>query len=49
MLLQMDKTWDADLLPICSQIFKRPISSPDQLTEPEALKVVDFLKKKAAA
>lgn len=49
LLVQMNKTWDDDLLPICTQIFKRPITSPDQLTEPEALKTVDFLKKKAAA
>ncbi|HDL7826218.1 TPA: recombinase RecT [Yersinia enterocolitica] len=49
LLVQMNKTWDDDLLPICTQIFKRSITSPDQLTEPEALKTVDFLKKKAAA
>lgn len=49
LLVQMNKTWDDDLLPICTQIFKRQITSPDKLTEPEALKTVDFLKKKAAA
>lgn len=49
LLVQMNKTWEDDLLPICTQIFKRSITSPDQLTEPEALKTVDFLKKKAAA
>lgn len=47
LLLQMDKTWDDDLLPLCSNIFKRPIKAATDLTEPEALKAYDFLKARA--
>ncbi len=49
LLLKLNKTWDADLLPLCSQIFNRQITSPSQLSEAEAVKAFDFLKKKAAA
>ncbi|WP_241610255.1 recombinase RecT [Rosenbergiella epipactidis] len=48
-LLAMNKTWDTDLLPLCSTIFKRSITKPADITEPEAIKTLDFLKKKAAA
>lgn len=49
LLVKMDKTWEGDLLPICSQIFKRSIKAPEELTEQEAIKAYDFLQKKAAA
>ncbi|OKP30178.1 ERF family protein [Serratia fonticola] len=48
-LLKMNKTWDEDLLPLCSQIFRRKVTSPQELTESEAVKALGFLKKKAAA
>ncbi|WP_322745961.1 ERF family protein [Rouxiella badensis] len=49
LLLKLKKTWDEDLLPLCSQIFHREITHPNQLTEAEAVKAFDFLRKKAAA
>ncbi|MGR4047889.1 recombinase RecT [Kosakonia cowanii] len=49
LLVSMDKTWDDDLLPLCSRIFKREILQPSDLTEPEAIKALGFLKQKAAA
>ena len=49
LLVKLDKTWEGDLLPICSQIFKRSIKEADELTEQEAVKAYDFLQKKAAA
>lgn len=49
LLITMDKTWEVDLLPICSQIFRRPIKEPSDLTEVEAVKTLDFLSKKAKA
>jgi len=49
LLITMDKTWEADLLPICSQIFRRPIKEASDLTEVEAVKTLDFLSKKAKA
>lgn len=49
LLVSLDKTWDADLLPLCSRIFKRPISQPTDLTEPEGVKALGFLRQKAAA
>lgn len=49
LLVKLDKTWEGDLLPICSQIFKRSIKAADELTEQEAVKAYDFLQKKAAA
>lgn len=49
LLVSLDKTWDADLLPLCSRIFKRPISHPADLTEQEGVKALGFLRQKAAA
>ncbi len=49
LLVSLDKTWDADLLPLCSRIFKRPISQPADLTEMEGVKALGFLRQKAAA
>lgn len=49
LLVSLDKTWDADLLPLCSRIFKRPISQPDDLAELEGVKALGFLRQKAAA
>jgi recombination protein RecT len=49
LLTSMDKTWDEDMLPLCSQIFKRPITTATELTEPEAIKALDFLSKRAKA
>lgn len=49
LLLTLDKTWEEDLLPVCSQIFRRPIKSASELTEVEAVKTLDFLSKKAKA
>lgn len=49
LLVSLDKTWDDDLLPLCSRIFKRPISQPADLTEPEGIKALGFLRQKAAA
>lgn len=49
LLVSLDKTWDADLLPLCSRIFKRPISQPSDLTELEGVKALGFLRQKAAA
>lgn len=47
MLTALDKDWDNDFLPLCRTIFKREIMSADQLTEAEAQRGFDFLKKKA--
>lgn len=49
LLVSLDKTWDADLLPLCSRIFKRPITQPADLTEMEGIKALGFLRQKAAA
>ncbi|KAB8312969.1 recombinase RecT [Erwinia endophytica] len=49
LLLSMGKTWDDDMLPLCSNIFRRPITSPSEMTEPEAVRALDFLAKKAKA
>lgn len=49
LLVSLDKTWDADLLPLCSRIFKRPITHPADLTELEGVKALGFLRQKAAA
>ncbi|PHM58736.1 DNA recombination protein RecT [Xenorhabdus stockiae] len=46
MLIEMNKTWDDDLLPLCSKIFKRDVTSPYDLSESEANKAEDFLSKK---
>ena len=49
LLISMDKSWDDDLLPLCSRIFKREIMQPADLTETEAIKALGFLKQRAAA
>lgn len=49
LLVSLDKTWDADLFPLCSRIFKRPITQPADLTEMEGVKALGFLRQKAAA
>jgi recombination protein RecT len=49
LLKSLGKTWDDDLLPLCSQLFRRTIATPDELTQEEAIKTSDFLQKKAAA
>lgn len=49
MLTSMDKTWDDDLLPLCSKIFRREVREAEDLTEVEAVKALGFLKHKAAA
>ncbi|EMH4108098.1 recombinase RecT [Serratia ureilytica] len=45
LLTKMDKTW-GDMLPLCSQIFGRTITSASELTEVEAVKAHDFLIKR---
>ncbi|MFA1238682.1 recombinase RecT [Serratia odorifera] len=47
LLTHMDKTWEEDMLPLCSKIFRRPIAKAEELTEAEAIKAHDFLSKKA--
>ncbi|MGT8299548.1 hypothetical protein ACRWYJ_23170, partial [Escherichia coli] len=47
-LIALDKTWDDDLLPLCSQIFRRDIRASSELTQAEAVKALGFLKQKAA-
>ncbi len=49
LLLKMDKTWDEDLLPLCSRIFKREVKDAADLTQVEAVKALGFLKQRAAA
>lgn len=49
LLHEMGKTWESDLLPLCSQIFRRTISESSELTQVEAVKALGFLKQKAAA
>lgn len=49
LLIQLNKTWEEDLLPLCSNLFRRKITEPSVLTEIEAVKALDFLRKKAAA
>ncbi|EKG7999665.1 hypothetical protein AAID35_005228, partial [Escherichia coli] len=46
--IALDKTWDDDLLPLCSQIFRRDIRASSELTQAEAVKALGFLKQKAA-
>ncbi|MBK5744468.1 recombinase RecT, partial [Klebsiella pneumoniae] len=48
-LIAMNKTWDDDLLPLCSKIFRRDIRESSDLTQEEAVKALGFLKNKAAA
>ncbi|EOK7085094.1 phage recombination protein Bet, partial [Escherichia coli] len=47
LLIALDKTWDDDLLPLCSQIFRRDIRASSELTQVEAVKALGFLKQKA--
>ncbi|EIX7616233.1 hypothetical protein MK833_004648, partial [Escherichia coli] len=47
LLTSMDKTWDDDLLPLCSQIFRRDIRALSELSQAEAEKALGFLKQKA--
>lgn len=47
LLTHMEKTWEEDMLPLCSQIFRRPIAKAEELTEAEAIKAHDFLSKKS--
>lgn len=48
LLTQMDKTWDEMLL-LCSQIFRRTITTASELTEVEAIKAHGFLIKRTKA
>ncbi|CAJ0997499.1 hypothetical protein SODG_005668 [Sodalis praecaptivus] len=48
LLLSLEKTWDEDFLPLCSTVFKRQFSKAAELTDQEALKALDFLRKRAA-
>ncbi|HCB2205708.1 TPA: recombinase RecT [Citrobacter farmeri] len=48
-LISMNKTWDDDLLPLCSKIFRRDIRESSELTQTEAVKALSFLKQKVAA
>ncbi|WNP33623.1 RecT family recombinase [Enterobacter kobei] len=48
-LIAMNKTWDEDLLPLCSKIFRRTIRESGELTQEEAVKALGFLRQKAAA
>lgn len=43
LLTQMDKTWDDDLLPLCSRVFGRSVTNASDLTEEEAVKAHGFL------
>ena len=47
LLIALYKTWDDDLLPLCSQIFRRDIRASSELTQAEAVKALGFLKQKA--
>lgn len=49
LLIKLNKTWDDDLFPLCSKIFRRDVKQVDELSESEAIKVLDFLRKRAAA
>ncbi|VAU68967.1 Uncharacterised protein [Klebsiella pneumoniae] len=49
LLTSMNKDWEQDFLPVCSDIFKRPILEASDLTEEEAQKGFNFLQKKAKA
>lgn len=42
-----DGKWDDNLLPLCSQIFRRDIRASSELTQAEAVKALGFLKQKA--
>ena len=47
LLTSLNKDWEQDFLPLCSNIFKRDIFQASQLTEEEAQKGFSFLQKKA--
>ncbi|WP_069985129.1 phage recombination protein Bet [Escherichia coli] len=47
-IVENTKTWDDDLLPLCSQIFRRDIRASSELTQAEAVKALGFLKQKAS-
>jgi hypothetical protein len=49
LLTTLDKDWEQDFLPLCSDIFKRPILVASDLTEEEAQKGFGFLQKRAKA
>jgi len=49
LLTALDKDWEKDLLPLCSDIFKRQILEASELTEEEAQKGFGFLQKRAKA
>jgi len=49
LLTALNKDWDQDFLPLCSDIFKRPILEASDLTEEEAQKGFGFLQKRAKA
>ncbi|EFP0620941.1 phage recombination protein Bet [Escherichia coli] len=49
LLTSLNKDWEQDFLPVCSDIFKRPILEASDLTEEEAQKGFNFLQKKAKA
>lgn len=49
LLTALDKDLEQDFLPVCSDIFKRPILEASDLTEEEAQKGFNFLQKKAKA
>lgn len=46
LLTSLNKDWEQDFLPLCSNIFKRDIFRASQLTEEEAQKGFSFLQKK---
>ncbi|ENE5759202.1 phage recombination protein Bet [Salmonella enterica subsp. enterica serovar Braenderup] len=48
LLISLNKTWDDDLLPLCSKIFRREIGASSDLAQTEAVKALGFLKQKAA-
>lgn len=47
LLTSLNKDWEQDFLPLCSNIFKRDIFRASQLTEEEAQKGFSFLQKSA--
>lgn len=49
LLTTLDKDWEKDFLPLCSDIFKRQILEASELTEEEAQKGFCFLQKRAKA
>ncbi len=47
LLTSLNKDWEQDFLPLCSNIFKRDIFQASQLTEEEAQKALASFRKKA--